>query len=276
MGKEKVIVIGTGHSVNAKAERILEKRGEYDVLAFQGSFPHCEIKFGITPDYWTAADPYAFLEGLQYIIENKKKTNITILLPSIFGKDLNEYRKYCGTSPIMRVPNGWEILKESLNTAKDYCNIEEIPTTSTKFIKLHSKDRDLKDNSNIFGSQAYYRFMCGQVLFGSIPFDSESVIGEMYKWGLENKITSSVLPICYHRKYKEVYITGFDLFGPRFYNEDSRHPWGEGENLTRALQIPLDAVRQWSDWSDIHNMAIYNISNKDETLLSRILETKEI
>ncbi len=271
---DKLLVLGPGHSVTAQADLIREKRVEYKILAFQRTYPHCKTLLDIEPDYWTASDPYGFIEGLQYIEKEKIKKQTTILLPSMFEKDEKNYRKYCGSTPLLRQPNGWQTLGMLLAEALKYRNIKTVPMTSTKFIRTLSTNKDLQNN--IFGKDAYYRFMHDEVILGSIPFDSESVIGTKYHWGLENKLTSAVLPISYFLKAKEVYVMGFDLFGPRFYSSDARHPWNDETQIEDAARIPLDIVSIWREWQDVHGMKIYSASNEDETLLSKVLETKKI
>jgi len=270
----KLLVLGPGHSVTAQIDLIKEKRDEYKILAFQRTYPHCKTLLDIEPDYWTASDPYGFVEGLQYIDKEKEKKQTTILFPSVFEKDEENYRKYCGSTPLLRQPNGWKTLQSLLASAFRYRDVKTIPTTSTKFIRMFSTNKDLQNN--IFGNDAYYRFMHDEVILGSIPFDSESVIGTRYYWGLENKLTSAVLPISYFLKAKEVYIMGFDLFGPRFYSDDTRHPWNDESQIEDVVKVPLDIVSTWRNWENIHGMKIYSASNKDETLLSKVLETKKL
>mgnify|MGYP003115550292 FL=1 len=47
---KKIIALGPGHSVRAKADSI-KNNNEYEVLAFQRTFPHCLTVLGIEPDY---------------------------------------------------------------------------------------------------------------------------------------------------------------------------------------------------------------------------------
>ena len=271
---KKLIVLGPGHSVSAQADLIREKRSEYEILAFQRTYPHCETKLGIEPDYWTASDPYGFVEGLQHIKNQKIKNQTTVLIPSIFEGDEMNYRKYGGSTPILRLPNGWKVLQEMLAEANRYRIMKTVPVTSTKYIRLHSSNKDLQND--IFGENAYYRFMHDELIQGSIPHDSDQVVGTKYHWGLENKLSSAVLPMCFHLRAQEIYVMGFDLFGPRFYSSDDRHPWSDESQIEDATKIPLDIIKQWSDWSSIHGMKIYSASNPDETLLSKVLETKSI
>ena len=270
----KIIVLGPGHSVNNQAEKIKKKRSEYKILAFQRTYPHYEIQLDIEPDYWFASDPFGFIEGMEYILNQKKKTNIEVLVPSFFTSNITEYKRYCGSSPLLRQPAGWETLQEYITKIQQFCKVTVLPATSTKFIHSSFKNRDLKDN--IFDPDPFYRFMHDEVIIGSVPFDSESVVGTNYKWGLENKLSSSVLPVCYRLRAPEVYVIGFDLYGPRFYNDDSRHPWNDESQVDDVVKIPLGIIKKWLDWQPIHQMKIYSSSNKDETLLSKILETKEI
>ena len=267
---KKIIALGPGHSVRAKAQKIKKRKG-YEVLAFQRTFPHCLTILGIEPDYWLATDPYGFLEGLEYIVSNKRNIKTKILVPDIFTTNTANYRLHFGTTPLLRQQNGWETLQSLLELAEKYCKVEIVPVTTTKFL---SKQKDLP--GPIFGEDPYYRFMHDKVIIGSVPFDSESVVGTKFTWGLENKLSSSVFPVCSYIRAEEVYVVGFDLYGPRFYSSDSRHPWNDETQKDNAINIPLDIIKQWTGWSDLHNMKIYSASNPDETLLSKVLETKEI
>ena len=267
---KKIIVLGPGHSVRAKAERIKTNK-EYEILAFQRTFPHCLIKLGIEPDYWTATDPYGFLEGLEYIVSSKRDIKTKILVPDVFTTNTANYRLHFGTTPLLRQQNGWETLQHLLELAKKYCKVELIPVTTTKHLSKQGEPP-----GPIFGEDPYYRFMSDKVIIGSVPFDSESVIGTRFIWGLENKLSSSVFPICSHIRAEEVCVIGFDLYGPRFYSSDSRHPWSDETQKNDAIKIPLGIIKKWTEWSHLHNMRIYSASNPDETLLSKVLETKEI
>ena len=211
---------------------------------------------------------------MESIISKKQKVDLEILIPSFFVGDVQQYRKYCGSSPLLREPGGWEKLQNYIEQISNYCKVTKVQTTSTKFIGTLSKNQDLQDN--IFGKDPFYRFMHDEVIIGSVPFDSESVVGSRFTWGLENKLSSSVFPICYYLRATEVYVIGFDLYGPRFYNDDSRHPWNDETQMSDVVKIPLDLIKAWTEWKDIHQMNIYSASEKDETLLSKVLETKKI
>jgi hypothetical protein len=46
--------------------------------------------------------------------------------------------------------------------------------------------------------------------------------------------------------------------------------------MSDVVKIPLDLIKTWAEWKEIHQMKIYSASEKDETLLSKVLETKKI
>ncbi len=89
-------------------------------------------------------------------------------------------------------------------------------------------------------------------------------------------MSSSVLPICYQLKAREIYVIGFDLYGPRFYSDDDRHPWNDETQGKDVTKFPLQIIEQWVRWAHYHRMKIYSASSPDETLLSRVLPTKNV
>jgi hypothetical protein len=271
---KKLLVIGPGHSVSAQVDLIKEKRSEYKVLAFQGAYPHCETMYGIVPDLWYASDPNGLVEGLEHILKTREEKDIEIFIPSYFEGEVSEYRRYGGTSPIIRKRNGWSELQTYLKDVNSFCSVIRVRTTSTKFIKTISRNPDLRNN--IFGPNAYYRFMHDEMIIGSVPFDSESVVGNKFKWGLENKLSAAVLPLCYYLGAEDLYILGFDMYGPRFYSSDTRHPWNDETQATDATAFPLSLIKQWTEWEIYHGMSIYSASDPSETLLSKILPTKKV
>ena len=106
---------------------------EYEILAFQRTFPHCVKVFGIEPDYWTATDPFAFLEGLQHIVERSENIKTQILVPDVFTTNTANYRLHFGTSPLLRQKDGWETLqrlfkfcKEILQNTDASCNYNKV------------------------------------------------------------------------------------------------------------------------------------------------------
>ena len=267
----KFIVLGPGHSVRSMATRIKDNSEKYNILAFQRTFPHCLTVLGIEPDYWTATDPYAFLEGLTHIVKNKKNIKTKILVPDIFFTNTANYRMHFGTTPLLRQKNGWETFQSLLNEVTQYCKVDKIPVTTTKFL---SNKSELP--GPIFGEDPYYRFMSEKIILGSVPFDSESVIGTKFIWGLENKLSSSVFPICSYLRATELYVIGFDLHGPRFYSSDSRHAWNDETQKNNVIDIPLSMIQKWNAWKNLHQMNIYSSSDPNETLLSKVLETRGI
>tara|TARA_Y100000289_G_scaffold65972_1_gene80890 strand:+ start:274 stop:1086 length:813 start_codon:yes stop_codon:yes gene_type:complete len=269
---KKLLVLGPGHSLKTMSSDIKERQENYSVLAFQRTFPHCMQMFDIEPDYWTAADPYAFLEGMKYIIEQKKQLKTKILVPDIFTTNTATFRAYFGTSPLLREKDGWQVLQDLLEQVKNYCSLEILPITTTKFLSKQKKPLP----GSIFGENPFYRFMHEKVIIGSIPFDSEQVVGTQFKWGLENKLSSAVFPVCSYLRASELYVVGFDMFGPRFYSDDARHPWNDQTQKGEVIQIPLGIIKMWKNWENLHQMKIFSASNPKETLLSKVLETREL
>ena len=118
--------------------------------------------------------------------------------------------------------------------------------------------------------------MSDKLVLGTVPFDSESVVGDRFKWGLENKLSSAIFPIAYLLRAKNLYIAGFDLKGARFYSEDTRHPWND-ETQTKSLhEYPLTLIKKWVKWEQLHGMRIFNVVEEDHTLLSEVLPHKPI
>jgi hypothetical protein len=127
---------------------------------------------------------------------------------------------------------------------------------------------------DIFDTNAYMRFMSEKIIFGTVPFDSESVIGDKFKWGLENKLSSHLFPLCYHLGSKEVYIVGFDFQGPRFYSDVERHPWNDETQSNNIVEYPLNIIKKWIEWKNLHGMKVFNSADGSLSLLSRVLENK--
>lgn len=222
-----IVVLGTGHSVayNAAAVQKTNKK----VLAFHEAFPYCHSMYDIIPDYWTWLDPNSAVKGMKYLLESddKELKKMKILVPSFAADSFAFFRMYMGTTPLGRRPGGWE---EYLDLLYKMENIEAIPATTKKYDKL------------IGDPNSDYKHM-----FGTFEFDSESVIGTQFKWGLENKLTSAVLPVCEWLCAENVYILGFDFIGPRFFSIDERHPWTDSTQKKTEAQIPLEAVRIWKE-----------------------------
>jgi hypothetical protein len=248
------------------------KKGQEKVLAFQNVFPHCLEHLNIIPDYWVAGDPYAYILGLTFLNQNTDKKvlkDIEILVPDIFTKDLAHYRKYCGTTPLMRESGGWQRLQDLLSEASRHYKVRIFPVTTTKHIKTFENGTQI---SNLF-EEEYVRFMSEKVVFGTVEFDNESVIGDRFKWGLENKLTSVALPVAYYLRSRKVKIYGFDYRGPRFYSDIARHPWNdETQSGNSAVEFSLSLLQKWLEWESIHQMKIYSGTKDKISLPNKILE----
>lgn len=272
MKAENICLLGPGKS---SLDYKLNERES--TLAFQEVFPNCIQHLGIIPDYWVSADPYAYISGMMYLLanlQNKKLRKINILIPNFFTKDSAHYKRYCGSTPLIRESKGWDKFTDILQEVGKHYNVKTIPTTTTKYIKIFSQNKDLK-NINEQGHE-YVRFMHDEVIFGTVDFDSESVIGDKFKWGLENKLTSAALPICYYLGAKKVKVYGFDYQGPRFYSDIARHPWNDetqGENTVEDFSLSL--LKKWVQWEGIHGMKIISGTKDPISLPSKFLQYEE-
>jgi hypothetical protein len=248
------------------------KKGQQKVLAFQNVFPHCIEHLGIVPDYWVCGDPYAYISGLALLNQNTDKEalkNIEILVPDIFTKDLSHYRKYCGSTPLMRMMGGWNKLQDLLSSSAEHYKVKIFPTTTTKYIKTFENGTQI---SNLF-EEEYLRFMSEKVVFGTVEFDNESVIGDRFKWGLENKLTSVALPVAYHLRAKKVKVYGFDYRGPRFYSAVTRHPWNdETQTGNSSVEFSLSLLQKWIEWESTHGMKIVSGTRDPISLPNKFLE----
>lgn len=268
----KIAVLGPGVSSLDYKPHPKEK-----TLAFQEVFPNCINHLNIVPDYWTFTDPIGSISGFKHLIDMIDKTNkfdkMIILVPNIFFEDFSIYRMYFGTTPLMKVENGWKDFQNLLCKVEKHYNVKKVPVTTTKYIKLYEKSRS--ELKNIFTNE-YTRFMSEKIIFGTVEYDSERVFGNINKWGLENKLTSSILPICYYLRAKEAKIYGFDYAGPRFYDDNSRHPWSNiGGKIDSRVEYSLSLIKKWLQWADIHGINIVSGTNRNTCLANRYLEYKE-
>lgn len=252
------------------------RKGREKVLAFQNVFPHCLEHLNLIPDYWVSGDPYAYILGLTFLNQNKDKKilkNIEILVPDIFTKDLEHYRKYCGTTPLMRESGGWQKLQDLLMEASKSYKVRILPTTTTKYIKIFENNNN---QIKYLFQEEYIRFMSEKVVFGTVEFDNESVIGDKFKWGLENKLTSVALPVAYHLRARKVKIYGFDYQGPRFYSSDSRHPWSDETQTTDSVtDFSLSLLGKWLRWENLHGMKIVSGTEDPISLPNKILQIEK-
>ena len=265
-----IIALGPG-----KSSLDYRNDGSYKVLAFQRVFPHCIEHLGVVPDYWTCGDPYAFMEGFEYLLLNKEKLQkekINILIPEIFLEDIAVYRKSFGTTPLMRIKNGWENCLKITKEISKYYNISTIPVVTTKYLELHENNNN--ELKMIFDKESeFVRFMTDKVVFGTVKFDSESVVGSRFKWGLENKLTSNVLPVCHYLRASKVKIYGFDYQGPRFYSPDARHPWNdESQEGNEVIDFSLKILETWLKWESNHGMKIVSGTKDTVSLPNKIIK----
>ncbi|HAT63039.1 MAG TPA: hypothetical protein DCS66_00340 [Flavobacteriaceae bacterium] len=272
---EDLWILGPGASLNHHKEDII-KLGGANVMAFQRTFPNCVHHFDLVPSHWFSADPFPWLEGFEFLHglpESEKDAfrKMEILIPHYAASSFATFRMYAGTTPLGRVPGGWDrhlVLLEILQ--KEGFNIRIVDCVTTKYLHTNT----MFQGQDIFDTEAYVRFMSDKLLLGTVPFDSESVVGDRFKWGLENKLSSAIFPIAYLLRAKNLYIAGFDLKGPRFYSEDTRHPWND-ETQTKSLhEYPLTLIKKWVKWEQLHGMRIFNVVDEGHTLLSEALPYK--
>jgi hypothetical protein len=247
---------------------------EGKTLAFQEVFPNCIEHLSLVPDYWTFADPNGSILGLKYLVDNieqaQKFKNMNILVPDVFFKEMWEYRMYFGTTPLMKKKDGWSIFQDLLAEVSRHYNVTKVPITTIKYIQLHEKNTS--ELKQIF-QHDYIRFMSEKVVFGTVEYDSEIVIGDIHKWGLENKLTLSVFPICYYLKAQKAVVYGFDYAGPRFYDSNTRHSWSNLEGkIDHRVEYSLSLINKWLQWQDIHGINIVSGTSRDICLANRYLE----
>jgi len=257
-------------------------------MAMQKVFPYVYTSFGVIPEYWTWADPWSSLSGMNYLKEATDKNfekfkNLKILLPNFLCDTYATFREHCGTTPLGRIPAGWSTYKRLLKDIQDRgIQIVEFKATSTKYL-YKSPDCDPAVMSEKWTSSApTQRFTSDNVIIGSCEFDSESVIGSQFKWGLENKLSSYMFPVANFLGAKNVFILGFDCVGGRFYEIDgstkeesgTRHPWNDESQDGNIEHIPLDMMRKWLTWEPSHGMQIFNVVEDEYTILNKVFEHK--
>lgn len=271
--------MGPGESVFDIAEDLKDLK-DTKVLGLQWVFPHTHKLFGFVPHFWTWGDPHGAMAGLQYILENyiqyPEIRSMKIVLPHFVCSTYQEFRNYFGTTPLGRSPELWEEYLDLLSKVSEILQVEKVISTTTKNIFLHpQRNRDLL--GDIHGEESYIRFMQTPV-FGTVKYDSDRIIGSINKWGLENKISSVMLPLAYYLGAENVYSIGFDFIGARFYDKSkSRHAWGNDiTNLNENIKFSLSLVKKWLEWRDYHNMSIYSIAKESASLLNLVVPYKNI
>jgi hypothetical protein len=275
-------VIGPGESVNLYPDGVKNLQPE-EVLAFQNVFPNCYYMYSLVPSIWFCMDPNSFVEGFEFLNsldpeEACRFKKMKIIVPHFSSTTYAEFRKYCGTTPLGRISGAWEkyiFLLESLKE-KGY-NIDIVKSTTTKYIKtVRTKENEIFNNHDIYDQDAYLRFMYHEPIFGTVEYDSESVIGDKYKWGLENKLSSSVFPLCFHLGAKNIYIIGFDLKGGRFYDiSKTRLPWNDESQKGLVDNFPLQIIKKWNDWEPYHNMKFVSLVKEKHSLITKVIKYED-
>ena len=271
-----------GNSLSHYKEYI-SQLGDVDVLAYQRVFPNCYTYYGLIPRYWTGFDPNALVEGLEFLTsrspqDREQFKQVVLLLPECCAGDYATFRRYCGTTPLGRIPNGWKNYHDLVQkTIQMGYNVRIIECYTSKNIQLEERTYNpLFKEVDIFEEEhEYVRFMSDKPIFGTVKFDSESVIGDQYRWGLENKLSAQALPVAYLLGYKKIFVAGFDLVGSRFYDDNVRHPWDDDLLEQRNMQqIPLEFIKKWADWAPMHGMKIYSVVEDQYTLVISVLDYK--
>ena len=275
-------ILGPGNSLSHYKEYI-SQLGDVDVLAYQRVFPNCYTYYGLIPRYWTGYDPSALVEGLDFLVqlpnsEKERFRHVELLLPSFCAQDFATFRRYCGTTPLGRITDGWKNYNHLVQKTMEMgYNVRVIDCYTSKNIELEEKGYNpLFKEVDIFEEEnEYVRFMADKPIFGTVKFDSESVIGDHYKWGLENKLSAQALPVAYLLGYKKIFVAGFDLVGSRFYDDNVRHPWDDDLLDQRNMQeVPLEFIKKWADWTPLHGMKIYSVVEDQYTLVNSVLDYK--
>ena len=276
---KNLILMGPGESVFGIAKDIKALK-DTKILGLQWVFPYTHKLFGFVPDFWTWGDPHGAIAGLQYVLENHIRhpeiLSMKIIIPHFVSSTYQEFRNYFGTTPLGRDPALWQEYLDLLSKVSEILQIEKVTTTTTKNIFLcPQNNRDLL--GDIHGEESYIRFMNIPV-FGTVKYDSDRVGGSINKWGLENKISSIMLPLAHHMGAENVYCVGFDFIGARIYDKSrSRHAWGaDVTNLNESIKFSLSLVGKWLEWEDYHHMSIYNIADESASLLNLIVPYKKV
>ena len=133
----KLFILGPGSSLNHHIEEIKKASITEKLLAFQNVFPNCVDHFDVVPDYWVSGDPNAYMQGFRYLMNttDKRFLKMQILIPDIFTKGIIEYRRYCGTTPLIRAAGAWQEFEYLLKEVRKRYNTRVVKCTTTKFIK---------------------------------------------------------------------------------------------------------------------------------------------
>jgi len=278
-------ILGPGNSVSHYTDHF-DQLKDRTLLAYQRVFPNCYTYYNLIPSYWTGFDPNALVEGLEFLTTLDKSLRplfmeMELVLPHFCAGGYRTFRQYCGTTPLGRSPAAWKNYQDLVQKTKDLgYNVTILQCYTTKNIELEEKytNPQFRDTNIFQPENEYLRFMTDKPIFGTIEFDSESVIGSRYKWGLENKLSVQAFPLAYALGYKDIYVAGFDLVGSRFYDDNEYHPWDDerqtGQDVKAAQQIPLKLIEKWVDWKPLHGMNIYSVVEDQYTLVNEVLPYK--
>jgi hypothetical protein len=259
---DTVVIVGTGEGVLDVDLQALRDKG-YDIMAFQEAYPHMSIK----PDVWTFADPNSSLTGLRTIPPEELPT---IVLPFYLAEDFATYRMYCGTTPVGRVPGGWEEYSSLLERAEPELFYA---ATSSKYLELNPYEDHKLTKKDWTHAEAVHRFEYMKIVFGTVRFDSESVQGERFKWGLESKLSSTALPLAHKLGYKRVLCCGFGMKGGRFFDvAKTRMPFNDETQSGSKHEFPLSVIKRWVDWKKYHGMDILSLEGDSISYLNEVME----
>lgn len=265
----KYIAIGTGYPVKDLAAEIHQmKREGWKVMAFQESFPHC-LALGIAPQYWTWSDPNAAIPGLEVLLRNQGGKNMpTVIIPEYLNKPLEVCRTYIGTSPLARREGAWADYLSMLTAVPHTL----AAATTMKRLKTHPYSEYSLRKLNILENDAKTRFAYHKMICGSVEFDSETVDGTRYQWGLESKLSSHVFPLLYYMGAREIIVCGFGMKGARFFSDDVRMPFNDHTQSGSEHKIPLDIIRKWMvDWKPLHQMQIATLEQPEQGYLYEVM-----
>jgi len=276
LGNDKtLIVLGSGETTGTHYH-LLEKIKNKKYLVLQGVFPKCYESLNVVPDYWTWFDPNGSIAGMKKILENPNNEEfkkIIILLPHYVVGTYNYYRQYAGTTQLGNSASKWETYLRLLDKVRKVCKVEVISCTTMKNIKNFPNQNKDFCSHDLNGEDYYLRFVAGKPIFGTVEYDSDIVYQMHYKWGLENKLSSSIFPLAYFMGATDLLVVGFDLRGGRFYDKSlTRHAWGSDIGKpNEAINFSLSIIKQWIDWADMHKMKIRTLGSPEASFLSLVI-----
>jgi hypothetical protein len=273
MDKRIAIIVGTGEGVNSLdlvkiRDNLQQSKGDVVVFAFQEAYPHMKIE----PHYWFWSDPNSSMEGLQKIVNEGNGPRI--MVPHFMADTFATFRMYCGTTPLGRQKGAWERYQWLLEQVESKQILQYKDCTTSKYLSVSPYENKEFSKIDWAGSEAQERFNSNKAVFGSVHFDSESVIGDKFKWGLESKLTSYALPLMAWIGFDEVYVCGFGMKGGRFFEpEKTRMPFNDETQTSSVYEFPLSIVKKWTqDWKPFHGLSIYSLESDEWSYLNTVME----